>query len=103
MSYSSKKKNTLKVVIIGDSGVGKTSVLQRYMSGKFSAQHRATVGADFLSKNITLGAKNYVLQVWDTAGEEKNQSIGSAFYRGSNCCVLVFDITQAKSFDNLET
>ena len=103
MSYSSKKKNTLKVVIIGDSGVGKTSVLQRYMSGKFSAQHRATVGADFLSKDITLGAKNYNLQVWDTAGQERFQSIGSAFYRGSDCCVVVFDITQAKSFDNLET
>jgi len=90
-------------VIIGDSGVGKTSVLQRYMSGKFSAQHRATVGADFLSKDITLGAKNYNLQVWDTAGQERFQSIGSAFYRGSDCCVVVFDITNSKSFDSLET
>jgi Ras-related protein Rab-7A len=103
MAYSTKKKNTLKVVIIGDSGVGKTSLLQRYMNGKFSAQHRATVGADFLSKDIPLGSKSYNLQVWDTAGQERFQSIGSAFYRGSDCCVVVFDITSAKSFDQLET
>merc|ERR1711884_284017 len=102
MSYSGKKKNTLKVVIIGDTAVGKTSLLQRYMNGKFSAQHRATVGADFLSKDIQLANKNYNLQVWDTAGQERFQSIGSAFYRGSDCCVIVFDITNPKSFDTLD-
>jgi len=72
------------------------------MNGKFSTQHRATVGADFLSKDIQLGSKNYNLQVWDTAGQERFQSIGSAFYRGSDCCVVVFDITQGKSFDTLD-
>ena len=63
MSYSNKKKNTLKVVVIGDSGVGKTSLMHRYISGKFSSQYRATVGADFLSNNITHHGKNYSLQV----------------------------------------
>jgi len=101
-AYSGKKKNTLKVVIIGDTAVGKTCLLQRYMNGKFSSQHRATVGADFLSKDIALGSKNFNLQVWDTAGQERFQSIGSAFYRGSDCCVVVYDITSAKSFENLE-
>ena len=98
MSYSNKKKNTLKVVVIGDSGVGKTSLMHRYMTGKFTSQYRATVGADFLSTNISHHGKNYSLQVWDTAGQERFQSIGSAFYRGSDCCVVVYDITNMKVF-----
>jgi Ras-related protein Rab-7A len=55
MSYTNKKRNTLKVVVIGESAVGKTSLMQRYMSDKYNNQYRATVGADFLSKEITLG------------------------------------------------
>ena len=72
------------------------------MSDKFTNQYRATVGADFLSKDIKLGPKEYNLQVWDTAGQERFQSIGSAFYRGADACVIVYDITQQKSFDSIE-
>ena len=70
--------------------------MHRYMTGKFTSQYRATVGADFLSTNISHNGKNYSLQVWDTAGQERFQSIGSAFYRGSDCCVIVYDITNKK-------
>ena len=70
--------------------------MQRYVSGKFSTQYRATVGADFVSKSVTHNNKSYSLQIWDTAGQERFQSIGSAFYRGSDCCVIVYDITSAK-------
>ena len=76
--------------------------MQRYMSDKFTNQYRATVGADFLSKDIKLGQKEYNLQVWDTAGQERFQSIGSAFYRGADACVIVYDITNQKSFDVIE-
>lgn len=77
--------------------------MQRYMTGKYSSQYRATVGADFLSTNISHHGKSYSLQIWDTAGQERFQSIGSAFYKGSDCCVIVYDITSQKSFDNIET
>jgi Ras-related protein Rab-7A len=72
------------------------------MSDKFTNQYRATVGADFLSKDITFGNKTYNLQVWDTAGQERFQSIGSAFYRGADACVIVYDITSLKSFEAIE-
>lgn len=103
MKYSGRKKNTLKVIVIGDSGVGKTSLIQTYFTGKFSSTHRPTLGADFLSGNVSLNGKDYTLQVWDTAGQEKFQSIGTAFYRGSDCCVIVYDITNPTSFDKMNT
>src|SRR3990167_6288926 len=97
------KQNTLKVVVIGDPGVGKTCLMQRYMNGTFSSEYRTTVGADFLSTKITVNETTYNLQVWDTAGQEKFQSIGSAFYRGSDCCVIVYDITNPGSFEKMNT
>ena len=103
MKYSGRKKNTLKVIVIGDSAVGKTSLIQTYFTGKFSTTHRPTLGADFLSGNVTLNGKEFNLQVWDTAGQEKFQSIGTAFYRGSDCCVIVYDITNPTSFEKINT
>ena len=97
------KQNTLKVVVIGDPGVGKTCLMQRYMNGTYSSEYRTTVGADFLSTKITVNETTYNLQVWDTAGQEKFQAIGSAFYRGADCCIVVFDVTNGKSFSTLGT
>jgi Ras-related protein Rab-7A len=101
MNYSGKKKNTLKIIVIGDSGVGKTSLIQTYFSGKFSNTHRPTLGADFVSGTVNLNGKEITMQVWDTAGQEKFQSIGTAFYRGSDCCVIVYDITNPTSFEKM--
>ena len=103
MAVSRQKKNTLKIVVIGDSAVGKTCLMQRYMTGGFSTEHRATVGADFLSTKLTRDENTYTLQVWDTAGQEKFQAIGSAFYRGSDCAIVVYDVTNRKSFENIPT
>ena len=77
--------------------MGKTSLIIRYMKGKFSNQYRITVGADLFSNEIAFNDKQVILQVWDTAGQEKFQSIGAAFYRGSDACILVYDITQEKA------
>ena len=103
MSLARQKKNTLKIVVIGDAGVGKTCLMQRYMTGSFSTDYRTTVGADFLSTKLTVDEVTYNLQIWDTAGQEKFQAIGAAFYRGSDCCIVVFDLTMRKSFENLNT
>lgn len=100
-----RKKTLLKVIILGDSGVGKTSLMNRYHSGKFTGQYKATIGADFLSKEVSIagGERSATLQIWDTAGQERFQSLGVAFYRGADACLLVYDVTDPKSFENLET
>jgi len=98
---ASKKKNFLKIVILGESGVGKTTLLQQYLTAKVPAHSKPTIGADFSKKEIQIDDKIVTLQIWDTAGQEKFQSLGYAFYRGADCCALVYDITSRKSFDAL--
>jgi len=93
----------LKVIILGDSGDGKTSLMNMYVHKRFSAQYKATIDADFLTKEVMIDDKLVTLQIWDTAGQERFQSLGVAFYRGADSCVLVHDITDSKSFDNLES
>jgi len=100
---ASRKKVLLKVIILGDSGVGKTSLMNQYVNKKFSNQYRATIGADFLTKEVMVDDRLVTLQIWDTAGQERFQSLGVAFYRGADCCVLVFDVNVAKTFDNLDS
>merc|ERR1711861_28066 len=100
---SGRKKVLLKVIILGDSGVGKTSLMNQYVNKKFNAQYKATIGADFLTKEVTVDDRLVTMQIWDTAGQERFQSLGVAFYRGADCCVLVFDVNVAKTFDNLDS
>jgi len=100
---SSRKKVLLKVIILGDSGVGKTLLMNQYVNKKFNAQYKATIGADFLTKEVTVDDRLVTMQIWDTAGQERFQSLGVAFYRGADSCVLVFDVVQPKTFDNLDS
>lgn len=81
--------------------------MNRYSSGKFTGQYKATIGADFLSKETMISdpfgtRRSVTLQIWDTAGQERFQSLGNSFYRGSDACLLVYDITDPHSLDNLE-
>jgi len=91
----------LKVIILGDSAVGKTSLLQRYVEKKFDHRHKATIGADFLIKELDINGTTVTLQIWDTAGQDRFQTLGSAFYRGADACFLVFDITSQQSFSHI--
>jgi len=100
---STRKKVLLKVIILGDSGVGKTSLMNQYVNKKFSNQYKATIGADFLTKEVMVDDRLVTMQIWDTAGQERFQSLGVAFYRGADCCVLVFDVNVAKTFENLDS
>jgi len=100
---ATSKKQLYKVLVLGDSGVGKTSLANQYVKGQFSSQFRATIGADFMTKEVQLDERRVTLQIWDTAGQERFMSLGSAFYRGSDCCVLVYDITNSQTFENLES
>uniref|UniRef100_A0A8C6VBJ8 RAB7A, member RAS oncogene family n=1 Tax=Naja naja TaxID=35670 RepID=A0A8C6VBJ8_NAJNA len=69
--------------------VGKTSLMNQYVNKKFSNQYKATIGADFLTKEVMVDDRLVTMQIWDTAGQERFQSLGVAFYRGADCCVLV--------------
>ena len=81
--------------------VGKTSLMKQYVHNNFTAQYKATIGADFLSKEIISQEKLINMQIWDTAGQEKFQSVQGVFYKGSDACMLVFDLTSAASFQGV--
>ncbi|XP_015917260.1 ras-related protein rab7 [Parasteatoda tepidariorum] len=100
---TSRKKVLLKVIILGDSGVGKTSLMNQYVNKKFSNQYKATIGADFLTRELVVQDRLVTMQIWDTAGQERFQSLGVAFYRGADCCVLVYDVTSPNSFRSLDS
>ncbi|KAI6660289.1 Ras-related protein Rab-10-like [Oopsacas minuta] len=90
-----------KILLIGDSGVGKTSVLFRFSDDAFNTTFISTIGIDFKIKTIELDGKKIKLQIWDTAGQERFHTITTSYYRGAMGIILVYDITQQKSFDNI--
>ena len=92
----------LKLVMIGDSGVGKTNILSRYINNEFSSITKATVGVEFFSTIIKKNNKLIKLQIWDTAGQERYKSITSAYYKGAKGAFVVYDITKMKTFKNLD-
>ncbi|KAI8577460.1 hypothetical protein K450DRAFT_251758 [Umbelopsis ramanniana AG] len=77
--------------------------MNQYVNKKFSTQYKATIGADFLTKEVMVDDKLVTMQIWDTAGQERFQSLGVAFYRGADCCVLVYDVNTPKSFESLSS
>ena len=95
-------RNFIKIIILGDSGVGKTSLLAQYAHQKTATNTKPTIGADFLKKEIQVDGQVVTLQIWDTAGQEKFQSLGFAFYRGADACALTFDLTNPASLDALD-
>eukprot|EP00118_Oscarella_pearsei_P025409 m.308134 g.308134 ORF g.308134 m.308134 type:complete len:203 (+) comp43435_c0_seq1:132-740(+) len=97
----SAKSQLLKVVILGDGGVGKSSLMQRFVSNKFDSQSFHTIGVEFLNKDVGIDGEVYTLQIWDTAGQERFKSLRTPFYRGADCCLLTFGVDDAQSFKNL--
>lgn len=100
---SHNRRSLLKIIILGDSGVGKTSLMHQYVDHKFDGRYKATIGADFLTKEIEIDGQVVTFQIWDTAGQERFQSLGSAFYRGADACMLVFDVTDQESFAHISS
>ncbi|CAF1280056.1 unnamed protein product [Adineta ricciae] len=90
-----------KILIIGDSGVGKTTILQRFAQDYFSTEYVATIGVDFQIKTIDVDQKRCKLQVWDTAGQDRFKCVVSSFYRNANGVMICFDLTDLESFRNV--
>jgi small GTP-binding protein len=90
------------MILLGDPGVGKTSILNRFANQEFSAQYKATIGSDFMSRQLEVDGRTITLQIWDTAGQERFQSLGWQFFRGSDCCILVYDVTNPSSFQSVQ-
>lgn len=84
-----------KIVFLGDMGVGKTSIIDRFIRDEFDSANNPTVGIDFLSRNFTLHSATYRLQLWDTAGQEKYKSLVPAYLRDAHAAVFVYDLTRA--------
>lgn len=91
-----------KVVLIGDSGVGKTNILSRYVRDEFSIETKMTVGVEFGSKLLKVDDKTIKIQIWDTAGQEKYKSITNAYYKGAKGAFVVYDISRKDSFTNVD-
>ena len=91
-----------KIVLIGDTSVGKTNILTKYLSDEFDPESKATVGVEFGTKNFKIENNIVKVQIWDTAGQERYRSITNAYYKGAKGSLLIYDITNKKSFENLE-
>lgn len=89
----------LKVVIVGNGGVGKSSMIQRYCKGTFMKDYKKTIGVDFLERQIEVDGEEVRLMLWDTAGQEEFDAITKAYYRGAQACVLAFSTTDRDSFE----
>ena len=91
-----------KVVLVGDSFVGKTNIMSRYLKNEFHEDSKATVGVEFGSKQFTIDGHTVKSQIWDTAGQERYKAITSAYYKGAKGAFIVYDITRKNSFESVE-
>ncbi|KAL0738053.1 hypothetical protein Bca4012_014263 [Brassica carinata] len=91
-----------KLVLIGDSGVGKSNLLSRFTRNEFSIESKSTIGVEFATRSVHVDEKTIKAQLWDTAGQERYRAITSAYYRGAVGALLVYDITRHVTFENVE-
>jgi Ras-related protein Rab-11A len=89
------------VVLIGDSGVGKSNLLSRFTRNEFNLDSKSTIGVEFATRSIQVDAKTIKAQIWDTAGQERYRAITSAYYRGAVGALLVYDISKHQTYDNV--
>ncbi|MGH0179783.1 UNVERIFIED_CONTAM: hypothetical protein FKN15_002221 [Acipenser sinensis] len=91
-----------KVVLIGDSGVGKSNLLSRFTRNEFNLESKSTIGVEFATRSIQVDGKTIKAQIWDTAGQERYRAITSAYYRGAVGALLVYDIAKHLTYENVE-
>ena len=99
---SLKEEFKFKVVIVGDSSVGKTNLVKRFMNNTFLKDSKATVGVEFMSKTFIVNKKVFKVELWDTAGQERYKAITAAYYKGAKGAMIVYDVTSKSTFDNVD-
>jgi Ras-related protein Rab-11A len=95
------RTDLIPVVLIGDSGVGKSNLLSRFTRNEFNLDSKSTIGVEFATRSIQVDAKTIKAQIWDTAGQERYRAITSAYYRGAVGALLVYDISKHQTYDNV--
>ncbi|KAL6337417.1 hypothetical protein AAG906_036731 [Vitis piasezkii] len=99
--FNQKIDYVFKVVLIGDSAVGKSQLLARFARNEFNVDSKATIGVEFQTKTLAIDQKAVKAQIWDTAGQERYRAVTSAYYRGAVGAMLVYDMTKRQSFDHM--
>ena len=99
---TSEPSITFKILTIGESGVGKTCILRRFVENKFLKNHLATIGIDFKTKTLTINNQEIKLKIWDTAGQERFRNITTQYYKGADGIVLVYDVTEESSYEKIK-
>ena len=89
-----------KIVLIGDSGVGKSNLLSRFTTNEFNIESKSTIGVEFATRTIEVEGKKIKAQIWDTAGQERYRAITSAYYRGAVGALIVYDISKSSTYEN---
>ncbi len=97
-----QKIHSYKIVIVGRSSVGKSCLLVRFTDDRFTEDYLTTIGVDFKFRSLKLNNESFKLQIWDTAGQEKYQTITKTFYKGAHAIVLVYDLTSKASFEEIK-
>ena len=97
-----EERTSVKVVIVGEAGVGKTSIMQMYSEGTFYKNQSTTVGATCCEKDVTVNKIKYSVSIWDTAGQESYRTIVPLYFRGASIAIVVFDITNRKTLEGVD-
>ena len=103
MNYQEEEEENIKVILIGDSGVGKTNLINVSSGGSFNENEKSSLTASYLKKVITINNEKYTLSLWDTIGQEKLRSLSKLFFKNSKIVIYVYDITNLESFNGLES
>lgn len=104
MAYADNEQSEdylFKIVLLGDSAVGKSNLLSRYTKNEFSRNSKATIGVEFQAKTLEIDKREIKAQIWDTAGQERFRAVTSAYYRGAVGALLVYDISRRQTFQNI--
>lgn len=102
-SLDKKSDYLFKIIMLGDGGVGKSQLIKRYSKDEFDAHSTMTVGVEFITQTMTIQERQVSAQIWDTAGQERFASLNRIYYSGAVGAIIVYDITQQKTFDSLNT